>query len=130
MQKNEMEKTPLFSVAQGNTVMTGTNVLTSPVVNIRFLDNIGVQLHFTGTPTGTFQVQVSGDHEQDPQGVVTVPGNWISIVLSPVPVAAGAPDDIYIDLNQLSAPWMRVLYTNSAGVGVLTGFATAKAVGG
>src|SRR5690348_1807014 len=103
MQKNEMEKTVLFSAAS----MTGTSTLTSPVLSLRFLDNLGIQFHFTGTPTGTFQVQVSSDHEQDPQGNVTVAGNFVPITLSPAPVAAGAADDIYIDLNQLSAPWVR-----------------------
>lgn len=129
MEKNELLKMPLFSAALGNQTMTGTNTLTSPVINLRFLDNLGVQLHFTGTPNGTFQVQVSGDHEQDPQGVVTVQGTFVPVTLSPVPVAAGAPDDIYIDLNQLSAPWVRVQYVNSSSVGVLSGFATAKSVG-
>lgn len=126
MEKNELLKEVLFSAAS----MTGTSVLTSPVINLRFLDNLGIQFHFTGTPTGTFQIQVSADHAQDPQGVVTVAGNWIPIVLSPAPVAAGAADDIYIDLNQLSAPWIRAVYTNASGTGVLSGFATAKSVGG
>lgn len=121
-----MEKTVLFT----NAVMTGTTVLTSPVLNIRFLDNIGIQLNYTGTPNGTFAVQVSADHEQDPQGNTTVPGTWIAVALNPAPVAAGVASNIYIDLNQLSSPWLRVQYTNTSSVGVLNGFATAKAVGG
>jgi hypothetical protein len=130
MSKNVLFKTPLFSSAQGNSVMTGTSVLTSPNINIKFLDNEGVQLHFTGTPTGTFQVQVSNDHDESDAGNVIAVGNWVSVVLNPAPVAAGALGDIYIDLNQLSAMWIRVVYTNSSGVGVLTGFIAAKAVGG
>lgn len=126
MSKNVLFKTPLFSAG----VMTGTNTLTSPAINLKFLDNVGVQLHFTGTPAGAFQVQVSADHEQSDSGNVSFAGNWVAIVLSPSPVAAGAPDDIYIDLNQLSATWMRVVYVNSSGVGVLNGSTVAKAVGG
>lgn len=120
--KNELLEISLFSAG----VMTGTNVLTSPVINLNFLDNLGVQLHFTGTPTGTFQVQVSADYNPTTHNA----GHWVAIVLDPVPVAAGAPDDIYIDMNQLSAPWVRVVYTNASGSGVLDGFATAKSVGG
>lgn len=126
MQENELLKLVLFSAAS----MTGTSTLISPVVQINYLDNIGVQFHFTGTPTGTFQIQVSADHAQDAQGNVTAAGHWVPITLSPAPVAAGAADDIYIDLNQLSAPWLRVQYVNSAGTGSLDGFATAKSVGG
>lgn len=120
--KNELIKLSLFSGA----VMTGTTVLTSQVININFLDNLGVQLHFTGTPTGAFEVQVSADYDPNTHNS----GHWVSIVLSPAPVAAGAPDDIYIDMNQLSAPWVRVVYTNASGTGALDGFATAKEVGG
>lgn len=125
-QENELLKLALFTSAS----MTGTSVLTSPVVQINYLDNVGVQLHFTGTPTGTFAVQVSADHAQDASGNVTVAGNWVAISLTPSPVAAGAADDIYIDLNQLSAPWLRVQYTNASGAGTLSGWATAKSVGG
>lgn len=126
MEKNELLKEVLFAAAS----MTGTSTLTSPVINNRFLDNLGIQFHFTGTPTGTFQVQVSADHAQDAQGNVTIVGNWIPITLSPAPVAAGAPDDIYIDLNQLSAPWVRAVYVNASGTGSLDAWATAKSVGG
>lgn len=126
MQENELLKKALFEGAS----MTGTSTLTSPVVQINYLDNVGVQLHFTGTPTGTFQVQVSADHAQDPQGNVTVAGNWVPVNLSPAPVASGSADDIFIDLNQLSAPWMRVQYTNSSGTGTLDGWVTAKSIGG
>jgi len=121
-----MEKTQMII----NGAMTGTSVITSNALNIRFLDNIGVQFNFTGTPTGSFQVLVSADHEQDPEGNVTVPGTFIPITLTPAPVASGVAGQIYIDLNQLSAPWMEVQYTNSSGSGTLNAFATAKSVGG
>lgn len=122
--KNTLLKYVLFDGTANN--MTGTTVLTSPVIPLEFLDNLGVQFHFTGTPTGTFAVQVSADHAQDSQGVVTVLGSWVPITLTPSPVAAGAADDIYIDLNQLSSPWVRIVYTNASGTGTLSGWATAK----
>ncbi len=104
--------------------------ITSPVTNIQFLDNIGVQLHFgaSGSPVGTFEVQVSADYEQDNQGVVLNAGNWIAVTLDPIPVAAGAADDIYIDLNQLSAPWIRVFYDKTSGDGLLTAHITGKMI--
>lgn len=100
--------------------------VTSTVTNIQFLDNIAVQLNFTGTPVGTFTVQVSADYAQDDLGNVTNSGNWIPITLNPVPSAAGTADQIFIDLNQLAAPWIRVVYTRTSGSGTLNSFITGK----
>lgn len=106
--------------------MTGTSVITSGTVEIINLDNVFVQLDFTGTPTGTFAVQVSSDHSEDAQGNILVAGHWISLILSPAPVASGSADDIGIDLNQLGASYLRVVYTNISGTGVLNGFVSGK----
>lgn len=102
--------------------------ITSSVMNIQYHDNIGIQLNWTGSPTGTFAVQVSADHAQDQNGNVTVAGNWIAVTLDPAIAATGGADVAYIDLNQLSAPWMRVVYTKTSGTGTLNGFVTAKTV--
>ena len=102
--------------------------LTTAVTNIAFQDNIGIQLNFTGTPTGSFAVQVSADYKQDANGNVTNVGNWVTLVLPTAAAAAGAANTIYIDLNQLSAPWIRVVYTASSGAGTLNTFVTAKQV--
>lgn len=101
--------------------------ITSDVTNIQFLDNIGIQLNFTGTPTGTFQVQVSADFARDDGGRVTNAGNWIPLVLSPVPAATGTAGFIYIDIIQTSAPWIRVTYSGT-GAGSLNAFITAKMI--
>lgn len=111
--------------------------LTSTITNIQFLDNIGIQLNFSGSPVGTLEVQVSADHAQDNEGNVTVAGNWAPIPLSyilagsmtvatSVPTSVGSP--IYLDLNQLSAPYIRVVYTKTSGTGTLNAFITCKTV--
>lgn len=109
-----------------NGAMTGTATITSSAVEIINLDNVFVQLDFTGTPTGAFSVQVSSDHSQDQEGNILVAGHWITLVLDPAPIAAGAADDIGIDLNQLGASYLRVVYVNSSGTGVLNGFVSGK----
>ena len=108
--------------------MTGTSTITSAAVEIVYLDNVYLQLDFTGTPTGTFAVQVSNDHYEDTNGNILVPGNWITLVLSPAPVAAGAPNDIGIDMNQLGASYLRVVYTNTSGTGVLNATVSGKSL--
>lgn len=102
--------------------------ITSPVTNVQFLDNISIQLNFTGTPTGTFDVEVSVNHEQDSQGVVTESGNWVALPLNPAPVASGSADQIIIDLNQISQPWIRVVYTAGSGSGSLNMIISAKMI--
>lgn len=106
--------------------MTGN--ITSAATAIHFLDDIGVQFNFTGAPVGTFQVQVSIDYMQDQEGNIQNPGNWIPITLTPTPVAAGVPGQIYIDLNMLSSPWIRVAYVFTSGSGTLNAFITGKEV--
>lgn len=114
-------------VTQGD--MTGS--VTSAVTNIQHLDNIGYQMNITsGTPTGAFSVEVSADYYQDPEGTVVNAGNWVALTLTPTPsVTTGAPANIYLDLNQLSAPWIRLKWTHSGGTGgVFDAFVTAKMV--
>jgi len=118
--------------------MTGTSTLTSSVTNIQFLDDVGYQFVWTGSPVGTIAVQVSADYAQDFSGNVTNSGNWTPITLSylsggsfvnsqSIPTSVGSP--VYLDLALLSAPWIRAVYTNSSGTGTLTATITAKEVG-
>lgn len=100
--------------------------VTSAVTNIEYMDNIGIQLNWTGTAVGTFAVQVSIDHAQDQNGNVSVAGNWIALTLSPSPAAAGASNQIYIDITQTSAPWIRVVYTKGSSTGTLNAFISGK----
>ena len=120
--KNTLRAFPIFE----NADMSGD--LVGPVTNIQFLDNVGVQLVWSGDAEGTFGVQGSLNHVQDQQGVVTNPGDWVSLTFSSAPIADGADGSILIDMNQLSFPWIRVIYTADTGTGSLNGFIGAKSV--
>jgi hypothetical protein len=102
--------------------------VTSSVVEIKLQDNIGIQLQWTGTPGGTFSVQVSMDYFLDINNNVVNAGTWTTIPLTPPVVASGSPGNAYIDMNQLSAPYIRVVYTAASGAGTLNGFIIAKGV--
>jgi len=117
----------LFPVHIFNAASMATS-LTSPVVEIRNQDNVGIQLHWTGAPVGDFDFQISSDHAQDSQGNVTNAGNWVSLPLSPAISAAGSADDAYVDLNQMSAMYCRVVYTRTSGTGSLSGVIVAKGI--
>lgn len=115
---------PVHIITAGD--MSGS--ITSSAVEVKLQDNVGVQLHWTGTPTGTFAIQVSMDHREDIEGNIVVAGHWVSLILNPTVSAAGSADDAYVDLNQLSAMYIRIVYTASGGSGTLDAFINAKGV--
>lgn len=104
--------------------------LTSNPVPIMYEDSVAIQLNFTGTPVGTFQVQGSLDYSPGgPFGAQANAGNWANLTLSPVPTAAGAGDVILIDMFALSFPYIRVVYTRTSGTGVLNTYIDCKKLG-
>lgn len=102
--------------------------ITSGPVEIRNQDNIGLQLKWTGTPTGDFSAQISSDYLEDAEGNVLNAGNWVTLPLSPAIAAAGSADDAYIDLNQMSAMYVRLVYTRSSGTGALSVIVVGKGI--
>lgn len=110
-----------------SSVSMASNIVSS-VTNIAYLDNIGIQFNYSGSPLGAFNVQISGDYNQDNNGNVLNPGNWINLTLSPAPAASGTTGQAYVDIFQISAPWIRTTYTASSGTGFLSVYITAKMV--
>lgn len=113
--------------------MSGTATITSAASSIQTLDDVGVQLSWTGSPVGNFQIQISADY--DP--VTKTAGVWTPMLFNywngatfipsvNLPTSEDSP--YYIDMAWLSAPWIRVSYTNTSGSGVLTAYLCAKAV--
>jgi hypothetical protein len=112
------------SVTNGNMASN----LTSLVTNIEHLDNIALQLHYTGVPVGVFYVEFSLDYDVDNQGVVRNSGTWVPIDFGSPVAAAGAADDIFFDLNQVAGPWIRMRYAATSGSGTLQAFISGKMV--
>lgn len=115
---------PVQLISAGD--MSGS--ITSIACEIQLQDNIGVQLNWSGVPVGTFSIQVSNDHREDSKGNILNPGTWVSLPLSPSITATGSPDSAYVDLNQLSAMYMRVVFTRTSGSGTLNAFVSGKGV--
>jgi hypothetical protein len=80
--------------------------LTSAVTDVRWLDNLVFYITFTGTPTGTFAIQVSPDQT-----------TWYDLDLSPTPVASGSSGSHRISLHQLPDCYIRGTYTATSGSG-------------
>lgn len=104
------------------------STITSAAVEVKNQDNVGFQMKWIGTPTGTFAFQVSMDHLEDNEGNIVVAGNWITLPVTPAIAAVGSADTAYVDLNQLSAMYVRIVYTASSGSGTLDAYIAAKGV--
>lgn len=101
--------------------------ITSAVTNIQFLDNIAIQIDYSGTlPVGNIIVEASSNHQQDAQGVTTVAGTWVDLGLGLTAPTSTTP--IYVDVNQLSAPYIRVRYARTSGTGTMNAVISAKEV--
>ena len=100
--------------------------LTSKAIDLQRLDRASIHLIFTGTPTGEFEIQVSGDYELHADGSVKNAGTWTPLTLSQSLSASGSGDDIFIDLTSTGVPWIRVFYDFTSGTGSLNAFLSAK----
>lgn len=111
---------PEFQIVGGTTgvdgTMSGTSVIISAPTNIKNLDNIGFQLAWTGTPTGTIEIQCSVD------GVTYYSLSFNPAILQP----AGSSGGYIINLTELPYPWIQLKYTNASGTGALTAWICGK----
>lgn len=109
---------PFHFMQASNTpvAVSGTNTYTSLPVNVKNLDNIGIQLIWTGTPTGTFTVLHSPD------------GNlYDSIPLTPaITQPAGTSGHWSVIIPLESFQWMQVQYVNASGAGTIDAIVCAK----
>jgi hypothetical protein len=107
-----------------NGAMASTNTLTSSVVDIRGFDNVSLQANWTGTPSGTFYVDVCSDYNINYSGRT---GNW-STLPQTLTAPSGSAGTSFLDAIQTSAPYIRVRYANSSGSGTLNVYIGAKAL--
>lgn len=95
-------------------VMSGTNTIYSNIIDISRMDNIGAEVAWTGTPTGTISLLVSVS------GI-----NWPSLTIT-IGQPAGSANNYAIDLNQLPWKYFMFKYTNTSGSGLLNVFLQMK----
>lgn len=112
-----------------NNVSMASNII-SPVTNIFLIPGISYDLVWTGSPVGTFQVQVSNSYSQDPSGAQLNAGSWNTLPTSSFsgtyPVPAGSSGFGFLDVVGTEAAWIRLQYTATSGSGSLTVVAAAK----
>lgn len=80
------------------------------------MDNIGLEVTWTGTPTGTFTVNVSNS------GI-----SFYALTFSPaLAQPAGSASGYAIDLNQIPFKYIMLKYINASGSGVLSVYGQNK----
>lgn len=106
--------TPPSGVVNG--VMTSTNVIYSQIIEVSRMDCSGIELTYTGTPTGNFEVFVSNS------GINFYPLTFNPALAQP----SGSAGGYYINLSDMGFKYLLLKYTNASGSGVLTAYGQAK----
>jgi hypothetical protein len=99
-------------------VMSSTNTIYTNIVNVQNYDNSGLQLDWTGTPTGTISIMVSNS------GAIFHALTFVPALSQP----AGSAGGMVIDLNQIPFTYLMIQYVNSSGTGSLTAYGQTKAM--
>lgn len=103
--------------------------IVSAVSSVRYQDNVGFQVVWTGDAVGTFAVETSDNYSVDAGGNVSNAGDWIALTFDPVlAAAAGVAGKFRIDVNQTGTLWVRLTYTSASGTGTLNVYTTVKVV--
>lgn len=90
--------------------MASTNVIYSQIIEKSRQQNVNLELTWTGTPAGTFEVMVSDS------GI-----NFYALTFNPaLQQPAGSASGYTINIDSLSAKYIMLRYTNTSGSGTLT----------
>lgn len=121
--------TPVWMTVGGTTIAPGTPIngtsmgasITSDAVVLKFEDNPDIQVKWTGTPTGTFTVQIS----LDPTNL-----GWTAVPFTGAtnPTGSASTEPTYFSLNQTGTGYIRLLYTRVSGTGAMYAQIAAKSV--
>lgn len=95
-----------------------TEVISLPTA-ITSQDNVAYQVTYSGSPTGSFNVEATLDGT-----------TWSTLVFSPAMTAANSASPFLININQVPYAQLRLKYTPSSGTGTMTAIVMAKRLGG
>ncbi len=95
-------------------VMASTNVIYSQIVEVSRMDNIGLEVNWTGTPMGTLEIWGSNSAK-----------NWYPLTFAFTNPSGSASGEL-LGLGQYPYKYLLLIYTNASGSGVLTVYGQAK----
>ena len=100
----------------------------SAATDVQYLDNMGIQVTWTGSPVGILKVLVSNDVANPTDGIPVV--NWSELDFGTTIAIDGSNTDLIINMNQLPFKWIALEYVRTSGTGSITAQFTSKMVGG
>jgi hypothetical protein len=111
--------------------MTGTTTIHSQVIDATSFEGIAFQPQWTGTPTGTFIVEVSLDYVPNLSagGTPRNSGTWDNLGVTFPSEPAGGPSHCYAPVYASCTGYIRLTYSNTSGVGTLGGMVIGKTRG-
>jgi hypothetical protein len=99
-----------------NGAMSGTSTIYTQIVDVSRMDNVGLEVTYTGTATGTIQVMVSNS------GI-----NFYALTFNPaLTQPSGSSGGYAISINQIPFKYFMVQYTNTSGSGTLNVYAYVR----
>lgn len=106
--------------------------LIGPAIQVYNVFVFGIQIVFTGTPTGTFKLQASCDQATDATASgnyssINLPTHWTDVKDSSFVVSAAG--DVEWNYSEPGFNWIRVVYTDSSS-GASTAIITSATFNG
>lgn len=99
---------------------------TTEVTNVQNLDNIGIQIVWSGTsPLGEFFVETSNNYDQRLNT-----GDWAALGFGATIEIASNSGDHLISINQVPFAWLRIRYARTSGIGTTSITSVIKQIGG
>lgn len=100
--------------------------VTSTYADIRYLDNVGIQVKWTSaSAVGVITVECSDNYNPDKN----ITGSWVALTFSPALTQPASNNGEYlININQCPHAWIRVVYTKTSGTGTLNVWVNAKEI--
>jgi hypothetical protein len=107
------------SIPSGNPSgsMASTNTIYTQIVDVSRMDNIGLEINWTGTPVGTISIEVSNS------GINFYP---LSDFSSSISQPSGSASGFVLALLQLPYKYFFIQYVNSSGSGTLKAYCQVK----
>ena len=119
-QVNVLRPIPVINAAAVASTVTGTPV------HVIYLENVGIQYVWTGTPTCTIGVQVSNQTIPGSNPPAPVANSFTPLTLTGLSNPSGSAGSFWLDINHTGAEWIEATYTSCSGSGTLSAYLSAK----
>ncbi len=114
-----------FPVIVNGNMNASITSLPSIITNLSLMS---YDISWAGTaPVGTMSVQVSNSYSENVDGSVRNAGSWTTVALSSPTSVSGSTGNGFIDVSQMGASAIRLVYTRVSGTGTMQAIFTAKA---